>query len=169
MKIAIISDSHDNLPNIEKAIFDIKREGCHSLIHCGDIVSPETIKEILMTFRKNVYFSLGNADKDYLRGLPHHFLEQSLADFSNFRIFEDFGEIRAGGRKICFGHMPQQAREMAFSQKCDIVFYGHSHKPQEGKIGRTRLVNPGNIAGLIFKASFAIYDTERDKLVLRIL
>ena len=50
MKIAIISDTHDNLANLKKAIDWIKKEKIKIVIHCGDIFKPETIKEILKRF-----------------------------------------------------------------------------------------------------------------------
>ena len=50
MKIAIISDTHDNLANFKKAISLIKKEKIKILIHCGDIFEPETIKEALKDF-----------------------------------------------------------------------------------------------------------------------
>ena len=50
MKIAVLSDSHDNLANFKKAIFQIKKERIKFLIHCGDIFEPETVKEALKDF-----------------------------------------------------------------------------------------------------------------------
>ena len=41
MKIAIISDSHDNWPNILTALKFIEKRGIDLIIHCGDICSGE--------------------------------------------------------------------------------------------------------------------------------
>ena len=45
MKIAIISDTHDNLPNIRKAVEIINDKDIDLVIHAGDYVSPFTAKE----------------------------------------------------------------------------------------------------------------------------
>ena len=195
MKIAVLSDSHDNLANFKKAIFQIKKERIKFLIHCGDIFEPETIKEALKDFsvrsrefsakRKlptgKAHFVLSNVDEDYFKNLEKDYFK----DFPNLKIWREFGEIEIGkktttrpppspssprrGPLIAFCHSPKTAFKLAFSQKYDIVFYGHLHKPWEARIKKTKLVNPGNIAGLFFRASFAIYDTESNELELKIL
>jgi putative phosphoesterase len=165
MKIAIISDTHDNLANLKKAISWLEKEKIKLLLHCGDIASIETIKVILENFFGKIYIVLGNMDKNY-------FSEKELNSFKNhlqLEIKNELNEIEINNRKIAFTHFPEIAKELAEKQRYDIVFYGHTHKPWEEKIGKTKLVNPGNLAGIIFKATFAIYDSETDKLELKIL
>ena len=48
MKIAIISDTHDNIANLKKAAEFIKKEKIKTIILCGDIFKSETIKEGLI-------------------------------------------------------------------------------------------------------------------------
>jgi len=162
MKIAIISDTHDNLENFKKAISLIKKEKIKFLIHCGDIFEPETVKEILKDFSGKVHLVLSDVDEDY-------FENDSLKNSSKIKIWKNFGEIEINKKKIAFCHFPQIAGDLVNSQKYDLVFYGHIHRPWEEKIGKTKLVNPGNLAGLFYKATFAIYDTKTDKLELKIL
>lgn len=164
MRIAILSDTHDNLPNFRKAIEWIKTQGIEFLIHCGDVCSPQTLDEALTGFLGDFLIVLGNADKGYLW---QERLDQDKS-FKN-RVFEDFGEIKIDGKNIAFCHFPQGARNLAESQQYDLVFYGHTHKPWEGRIGKCRLVNPGNLASVYYKSTFAIYDTEADGLELKIL
>ena len=78
-------------------------------------------------------------------------------------------EIELGGKKIFLNHYPDIAKNKAESGKYDLVFYGHTHKPWEEKVGECRLVNPGELSGQRFKPTFAIYDTETDNLELKIL
>ena len=56
-------------------------------------------------------------------------------------------EITLGGKKIAVVHYPEKARALAESGKYEMVFYGHTHKPWEERIGQCRLVNPGELAG----------------------
>ena len=50
MKIAIVSDTHNNWPNFKKAIDWIKKEKISLILHCGDISSQETINEAKKLF-----------------------------------------------------------------------------------------------------------------------
>ena len=178
MKIAIISDTHDNLPNLKKAIAFIKKEKIKTIIHCGDIFKPETIKEGLKNYKGKTYIIFSPADADF-SGIPRN----AFKGMSRVKIYEEFGEFRKDGKRIAFCHFPEIAKNLADTQKLapyraakggsgagyDLVFYGHTHKPWEEKIGKTRLVNPGNLAGIFYKPTFAIYNTKTDKLELKIL
>ncbi len=164
MKIAIISDTHDNVANLKKAVDLIKKEKIKLIIHCGDIFHPQTLKEGLNNFQGKIYIIFSRADADFSE-IP----ENSFKELPKSKVWEEFGEIKIDGKKIAFCHFPEIARDLANSQKYDLVFYGHTHKPWEEKIGKTELVNPGNLAGLFYRATFAIYDTKINKLELKIL
>ena len=43
MKIAIVSDSHDNRRALIAALEDAKSRGAEGVIHCGDVVAPSTL------------------------------------------------------------------------------------------------------------------------------
>lgn len=179
MKIAIISDTHDNIPNTRKATEWIVKNGIKTIIHCGDIFKPETVREILKYFEGKLYLIFSPADASFSK-IP----EDSFEKFRNVKIFNEFGEIKISGKNIAFCHFPEIAKELADSGMYNLVFYGHTHKPWEetlrrfapqGKLLRhgsgqgTRMVNPGNLAGIFYKATFAVYDTKTDKLELKIL
>jgi uncharacterized protein len=157
MKIAIISDSHDNLATIKKTVDWIKAEKIKLLIHCGDVSKQEFLKEALEGFQGRVFLSKGNCDVG------------SFEKVAGLKFKENFGEITAAGKKIAFSHFPDIALELAKTGKYNIVFYGHTHKPWIASEGKTIIANPGNLAGVFYKASFAIYDTRTGKLDLKIL
>ena len=150
MKIAIVSDTHDNLANFNKIINWLNKEKIKIILHCGDICNQETIDEAVKNFKGEIKFVRGNGDFD-LNDIPEKM------------------EIELGNKKIGFVHYPKIAKEMADSGKYDLVFYGHTHKPWEEKVDNCRLVNPGEVAGQRFKPTFAIYDTQTDSLELKIL
>jgi putative phosphoesterase len=164
MKIAIISDSHDNLANFKKVISWLKQKRIKILIHCGDICAPLMLKESLGGFSGKVHIVFGNTDGDQYR-----ITKIGYEELSNIIVHGEWGEIKIGEKKIAFVHFPEFARGLAATGKYDLVFYGHTHKPWEERIGKCRLVNPGNVAGLFYKATFAIYDSKTDKLELKIL
>lgn len=150
MKFAIVSDTHDNLANFNKAIDFLNTEKISTMLHCGDICSQDTINEAVKKFNGEIKFVRGNGD------------------FNLGQVPEKM-ELELGGKKIFFNHYPEISKIAAESKKYDIVFYGHTHRPWEERIGNCRLVNPGELAGQRYKPCFAIYDTETDKLELKIL
>ena len=65
MKIAIVSDSHDNLPNIEKAVHYINNQKIPVMIHCGDVCAPIILGEFGKLFKgKEIHVVKGNVDGD---------------------------------------------------------------------------------------------------------
>lgn len=163
MKIAIISDTHDNLENLKKALGKIKKERVNIILHCGDVASKETLNFLFQNFKGRVYLVLGNMDKDY--GLD----KENLEGFSQLEFSSDIKEIEIENKKIAFCHRPEIAQNLAKSQKYDYVFYGHTHKPWMENIGQTKLINPGNVAGLFYRPSFAVCDLKTGKIELKIL
>ncbi|MFA6146128.1 MAG: metallophosphoesterase family protein [Patescibacteria group bacterium] len=168
MKIAIISDSHDNVPNLEKALAIIKNQGVGLIIHCGDLCAPSMLSKVIAPdFQGEIHIVHGNVGDPDL-------LEEIAKKFPNVTVHGKIGEIEVvsiglNNKKIAFTHFPEEGKKLAESKKYDFVFYGHTHKPWEEKIDKCRLVNPGTLAGMFYKATFAIYDTETDELELKIL
>jgi len=173
MKIAIVSDTHGNVANFKKAVDWLNKENIQLILHCGDIGSPESLKESLADFKGDFLGALGNMDKDF------KILIEEYNKIPRVKISEDILETEIAGKSIAITHKPEKARQLAekgspsslgsSGQVYDLVFYGHTHKPWEEKIGSCRLINPGELAGQFYKPSFAIYDTDTDKLELKIL
>ena len=164
MKIAIIADTHDNLATTKKAVDWIKKNKIKTIIHCGDVFKPEIIKEISKNFKGKIYTIISPADASFSK-VPF----DSFKKIPRVKIHEEFGELKIGGKKIAFCHFPEVAEELVKRQKYNFVFYGHTHKPWLKEIDKTMAVNPGNLAGIFYKPTFAVYDTERNKIELKIL
>ena len=49
MRVAIMSDSHDNIWNMRKAVEIVKGRQAGLLIHCGDFIAPFMLKELDLT------------------------------------------------------------------------------------------------------------------------
>jgi len=163
MKIAIISDTHDNIPNLEKTLTWLKSQDISLIIHCGDLCAPSILTNILVPkFSGKIHLIHGNVGDREL-------LTEKVKEFKNVRLHREVGEIKIDGKNIAFVHEPDEAKKLAETGKYHLVFYGHNHKPWEEKIGQTKLVNPGTLAGMFYKATFAVYETKTDKLELKIL
>ena len=85
MKIAIISDTHDNLANFNKAIDFLHKEKIEVMLHCGDICTQDTIDQATKIFKGKIYFVRGNGDFD-LDEVPEKM------------------ELTIDGKKIFFNH-----------------------------------------------------------------
>jgi hypothetical protein len=150
MKIAVVSDTHNNTATLEKALGWIEKQNIQLILHCGDISSQEFIDYAKKYFDGEIKYVKGNADHD-IRNIP------------------DSDTLEVGGKKIGIVHYPNEAKRMAKSGKYDIVFYGHTHRPWDEKVGECHMVNPGELAGQFYKPTFAVYDTDSGTLELKIL
>lgn len=164
MKIAVLSDTHDNLPNFTRVVSWMKKERIKVGIHCGDICAPFTLAEALKDFKGEFHVVFGNVDGD-----KFGMLKVVQKKLPRVHLHGEWGSIKKGGKNIAFVHFPELARGLASQETHDMVFYGHTHKPWEEKIGACRVVNPGNVANLIFKPTFAVYDTKSGELELKLV
>ena len=55
MKIGIISDSHDDVVNVNRAIDIFEQNEIKAVIHAGDIISPPIVTEFKRLTDKNWY------------------------------------------------------------------------------------------------------------------
>lgn len=162
MHIAIISDSHDNLVRLDQALQIIKEKKIKTIIHCGDVASYKTLEYLSKNFQGNILLSIGNVDE-------MHNLSKDNICLDNVQIFNSFGECEFENIKIAFVHFDDKARELAQTEKYDFVFYGHTHKPWEENIKNTKKINPGTLAGMFNRSTFAIFDTKTKGLELVIM
>lgn len=165
MKLAIISDSHDNIPNIEKFALWAERNSVKALIHCGDLASGEVLELLVKKFTGDIYLVYGNMDANY-----RDEIYITADNLPSVRVFGDTGELNIEGIKIAFCHFPEEAKKLASTGKYNLVFYGHTHKPwMETLSNNCQLINPGTLGGVFNKATFAVYDTVTGKLDLKVL
>lgn len=156
MKIAIISDIHNNETNLKKVLDYCERENIKTIICCGDLASQETLDFMNDNFSGTIHYTFGNMDNDQLRNFEH------VENYKNTKIYQKFGETKIENKKISFVHFPDKAKKLCETGKYDFVFYGHTHKPWEEMIGNCKMLNPGNVAGEIYPPTFAVWNTEGD-------
>ena len=66
IKISLLSDSHDNIKNLQKSVQIANKEKCTHIFHLGDIVSPMTAG-VLKGFNGYLTGIFGNCDGDKLQ------------------------------------------------------------------------------------------------------
>ena len=164
MKIAVLSDIHDHIWNLQKVVKLIKKEKCESVIFCGDMCAPFTAR-ILMDAKIKTYAVWGNNDEDHWA-----IVQKAGEDFFAYPLTQEFAEIELGGRKIAFCHYPKLGELLASTNYYDAVFHGHTHITYYKKVGKTLLANPGSVCGITKGkpgvASFMVYDTKTNSVEL---
>lgn len=159
MKIAVISDIHDNLWNLQKALH--RMSDASTLICCGDLCSPFVIDE-LSKFKRDVHIVFGNNDADLFR------IGSKAAKTGNVRVHGELFTETFDGKRWAVNHFDYIGRPLAKSREFDVVCFGHNHELEIGAYGSCQFINPGPIMGAKFssgkwedvQASFAVYDTE---------
>ena len=138
MKIGVISDTHiperalDIPPEIYSAFKD-----ADLILHAGDLASLDVLK--LLEKICPVKAVCGNMD-----------------DANSRKILKDKEIIEAGKFKIGLIHGRGNPSNLidfarsAFSEKLDVIVFGHSHSPFNEKIAGTLFFNPGSCTDTVF-------------------
>ncbi len=158
--VGVLSDTHDNLNNVEKAIEILKRKKIDAIVHAGDIIAPFTLKRF-SKLKAKFYGVFGNNDGEV-------FLLLKTASSLGFNLKSQPLELELDGKKIMVFHgmggmeeTKRFARAIAKDGYYDIVIFGHIHEVVVEKLGKTLLLNPGEVfGGLSGKATLAILDLE---------
>ena len=153
MKVAILSDAHDNIWKLGDLLEDVGRSGAGVLLFCGDLCAPFTLKQIGEGFGGPVHVVQGNNDGDVL------YLTRIANGLDNVTWHGSFAYLEFDGRKVAINHYPQIARDQALCGQYELVCYGHDHTANVESLGKTLLVNPGEVMGRFGKSTYAVYDT----------
>tara|TARA_R110002096_G_scaffold4493_14_gene20888 strand:- start:12265 stop:12762 length:498 start_codon:yes stop_codon:yes gene_type:complete len=153
MKIAIFSDIHDQLGNLQIALDQAKELGAEALLFLGDFCAPFTLKQIAENFPGPIHAVFGNNDGDPF------LLSQIANGFDHVQLHGQYAELELGNRKLALNHYPEIAKRIAQSGELDAVFSGHDHLKYVHHFGETIWANPGEIMGRFGDPSFGMYDT----------
>jgi hypothetical protein len=150
MLIGIMSDSHDNVPLVKRAIEIFNEKKIGFVIHAGDYTSPFTLK-LFRDLRCDYVGIFGNNDGDKLL----------LQERAGGRIRNQPYVFALEGRKIVVMHEHYVVEALADSGHFDLVVYGHTHKSDLRKVKNTLVVNPGEVSTYLYgKATVAIVNLE---------
>ena len=157
MKIGVVSDSHDDGRRLAAAVAQARDWGAQAILHCGDIIGPNTLNAAL-AFGLPVHAVHGNN----LGDLPR-MMRAAHESAGALMYYGGDASLELGGRRLFMIHYPHLARGMAATGDFDAVFCGHSHEAaidatDNIRGGRTLLVNPGTVAGLGAPATFVLGD-----------
>jgi putative phosphoesterase len=150
MKVAILSDVHDNIWRLETLLESLEAD---TLIFCGDFCAPFTLAQIAEGFPGPVHVVFGNNDGDQF------LLTRVAGKFPHVVLHGDFAELELAGRQVAVTHYPPIGQALARGGVYDLVCHGHSHEPVVEQVGKTLRVNPGEVMGRFGLSTYAMYDT----------
>lgn len=154
MRVAIISDIHDNIPKLRAALGRL--QGVEVLVCLGDLCSPFIVKELGEGFSGPTHVVFGNNDGDRYR------ITEAARRYSQITIHGEYAELELDGRTLAINHFDDIGRALAANGRFDVVCFGHNHRYQVERAegGKTLIVNPGEIfGGLTGQSTFVVYDT----------
>lgn len=154
MIIGILSDTHDCLPLIEKAVEKFNEMSVELVLHAGDYTAP-FVDSRFKQLRAPLIGVLGNNDGEK-KLLKKKFAEFGANIKDNF-AFENIDGLRVG---MLHGDDTELMRAFLELESFDVLISGHSHLAKTYRKGKTLVINPGEACGyLTGKATIAILDT----------
>ncbi len=135
MKIAILSDTHNQLARVSKALELARGRNVERILHCGDIEDGAVVR---LFEGWTVDFVFGNCDWDRAG------LREAMADICA-TLHENFGHVEIDGKNLAFVHgdKPGVFQDLERSGAYDYLFHGHTHVARDVTSGSTRIINPG--------------------------
>jgi putative phosphoesterase len=156
-----MSDTHDRLDAVNKAVSLFNSEGVTDVLHAGDLVSPFVVR-LFSNLKAKLHYVWGNNEGD------HDYITVKFADIG-LRPLGDFAALQLGRRKIALLHGTHEeiVDLLVKSGAYDLVVRGHNHKAEIIE-GETLVVNPGETCGYLSgRQTVALIDL--DKMRARIV
>jgi len=160
MKIAIISDIHDNLVNLKKCLDWCGSSGTEEIVCCGDVTNSDTLNYLSKNFANTIHLVKGNME----------LYDQSEIEYlKNIKYYGKTGRFNIDNLTIGACHEPYLFDRLLEMGKYDFIFYGHTHRPWEEEKDGVKMVNPGTLSAMFQQATFALLDSESKKIQLLLL
>jgi len=139
MKIGVISDTHDNVHNLEAALEVLRAMEVTKVLHCGDLCQPNIV-QTLVGF--DVWIAQGNMDR-------HVDLDQVVEETLGRGRLAWLHRPTLDGypAAMIHGDNEEMLGNLVTCGEYAYVFHGHTHRRRDQTIGRTRVINPGALGG----------------------
>jgi len=169
--VGVVSDSHDSLHALKKAVQELLEHRVELIIHLGDIVSPFVVKQLAEVTRNTPVTAVkGNNDGDVYQ-------LTMLFNKYGWLFYSEPSVIEVEGRRFLlmhgYGGIDQtEALAKALLKSLDVngVLFGHTHRYVLENVGEKILLNPGEICGyLTGKSTYAVLDTSTLKAQIHFL
>jgi len=139
MRIGIMADSHDNMPQIQRACELFNARQVKMVLHAGDYIAPFSLNPLNQILQCDYVGVFGNNDGE----------QRGLQAIAQGRIHPSPSEFTIGAWHVLVAHeLPHP--ETTAGKALRLVVYGHTHRPEVRKQGETLLVNPGECGGWLY-------------------
>ena len=193
MRVAVLSDIHDHVWNLQAVLGALPDARADALICCGDLCSPFVVDVLAQRFAGAIFCVEGNNRGDEgvaaLKAGGHGDRFRRLGPFAELVEVDGallsraeyefrhgpYADRAHGGQRFAVSHYPEIALAVAAAGQHDVVCYGHDHTFRigtAGAAGQVVTVNPGAVMGYCpanppeardVPATFAVYDTATRK------
>lgn len=151
MKIGILSDTHNNIDKICKAINFFNLQHVEFVLHAGDFSFPQSAG-YFSKLKAPLLAIFGNNDFDY------YGLSKTIEPFGN--IYEPPYEFVLDNKNFLLTHHLYKP-----TKKFDYIIYGHTHKPSILKTPNGIFINPGETSGRRYgRSTVVILDTNTNHI-----
>lgn len=157
MKIGIMSDSHDHLTAIKRAVELFNEQNVGFVIHAGDFVAPFSL-DPLDALRCQWIGVFGNNDGE----------QHGLTQKSKGRIQPGPYQLNLDGKKVIIVHdLTSSMRSDIIHSDAQIAIFGHTHQPKIEREGNVLFINPGELCGwLSGRRTIALLDSTNLEVTL---
>jgi putative phosphoesterase len=155
MIIGLISDTHDNIHAIDRAVKRFNEEGVGLVLHGGDYISPFTAEHFKPLEAKLIgVFGNNCAERDTLKKV----YRDIGAEIRGF-----FADVEVDGLRVALIHGHRKTDvDKAYRGGYSVIVRGHTHRASITEEGGTLVVNPGEACGYVTgRSTIAFLDSER--------
>ena len=162
MRLAIISDTHDNIAWLDQVLSWLQSRTLDGIVHCGDVQNVDTLEHLCQGFSGPVWVAY-DPTTDGLDDLICHRTPWP----TNLQAVHE--RIELPEASFAAVHRPDSAAHLAATGSYRYICHGHTHIPWEKRTGNVRVFCPGNLCGVRARPTFATLDTDTDDLQLHVV
>ena len=150
MKIGVISDSHDRLPPLRRAVALFGRLKVGAIFHAGDFVAPFAARLLgpdVLTMPLHCVYGNNDGERAGLKALLPDLVDGPLT-------------VKLHGRTIVMHHFIDWLKP-ADRAAADVIITGHTHSVVNERNNGKLLLNPGECCGWVNdRCTVALLDLE---------
>jgi putative phosphoesterase len=137
MLLALISDTHDNVPATRAAIAALSAHAPDVYLHAGDLCAPLMLEHFATL---PLHFVFGNNEWD-------HAELRSRAKTLNLHCHANLADLEFAGKRVALlhGHEQPLLHSLIHAGNHHYIIHGHTHVRRDERIHTTRIINPGAV------------------------
>lgn len=154
MIVGIISDIHDRLPYLKKAVTRLNEKKVELVLCAGDYVAP-FVTPYFKVLKAKMIGVFGNNDAE------RQTLKKRFSEIG-FDVYGIFRRLEIDGLQIALLHGDESDlfKSVIDLSQFNVVVYGHTHKAEIRWRGEKLIINPGEVCGYLSeKSTIAVLDT----------